>query len=85
MFWTKPCRKPKWREFEDTDDERDYKKKLLKYRAWKYSLFSNKNVVFDRPNSPLKKTERERETGDTPAGSKPKANFKMMMQEANER
>ena len=43
----KPCKKPKWKEFEDSDDEKDYKQKLLRYRSWKYSLVSYKNVTFD--------------------------------------
>lgn len=59
----KPCKKPKWQEFEDSDDERIYKKKTLKYRAWRYSLVCAKNLSFDAPvkqrsdlnESPVKK------------------------------
>lgn len=54
---TKPCAKPKWREFEDTDDEREYRKKMLKYRTWKYSLVCKKNAIFDVNTSPVKLPE----------------------------
>jgi len=72
LFWTKTSKKPKWREFEDSDDEKDYRKKLIKYRSWKYSLFSAKNVQFDRPASPQKKADNE----NTPLMTKPKTSLK---------
>lgn len=51
---SKPCKKPKWREFEDSDDEKEYRQKLIKYRQWKHSLLSSKNVIFEAVNSPSK-------------------------------
>lgn len=51
---SKPCKKPKWREFEDSDDEKEYRQKLIKYRQWKHSLLSSKNVIFEVVNSPSK-------------------------------
>lgn len=56
-YMQKPCVKPRWREFEDTDDERDYKKKILKYRQWKYSLLCKNNVMFDVCTSPVKQQD----------------------------
>lgn len=54
MCLSKPCKKPKWREFEDSDDEKEYKQKLIKYRQWKYSLLSAKNILFEVTSSPSK-------------------------------
>ena len=59
---SKPCKKPRWKEFEDTDDEKEYKYKLLKYRQWKYSLVCSKNVAFDFTPSKVSLMKIENET-----------------------